>query len=220
MRVSAVIVAAGLGRRFGAAKQFALLRGKRVLDWSLEAFHSHPQVNEIILVLPDIDSKDDFRARYKKITAVVEGGERRQDSVARGFQAIYPGRSDIVLIHDGARPLPGHDLIGRIIGKALETGAAVPGLPLEDTVKEAGDEGVIRTLDRSKIFRIQTPQGFSYNLLKQALDGAAAEKFYGTDEAALVERLGEHVYLVEGDRKNIKITEPLDLKIAEAFLAD
>jgi len=220
MRVSAVIVAAGEGRRFGAVKQFALLRGKRVLDWSLEAFNAHPQVDEIVLVLPDVESKDEFRSRYRKITAVVEGGEHRQDSVSLGFRAIQPGRADIVLVHDGARPLAGHDLIGRVIGKAHEKGAAVPGLALDETVKEVGDEGFIRTLDRSRIFRVQTPQGFSYALLKLALEGAAAAKFYGTDEAALVERLGENVYLVEGDPRNIKITVPLDLKMAEAILAD
>ncbi len=219
-KVSAVIVAAGEGRRFGAAKQFELLRGRPVLDWSLEAFDAHPRVDEIILVLPDVGAKNESLAKYKKIAGVVQGGEKRQDSVVHGFRAIDARKAGIVLVHDGARPLAGQDLIGRIILAAQEKGAVIPALPLEETVKEAAGQGVIRTLDRTRIFRVQTPQGFSYPLLKRALESATAEKFYGTDEAALVERLGERVFIIDGDPKNIKITVPLDLKIAEAFLAD
>lgn len=219
-RVSAVIVAAGEGRRFGSAKQFALLRGKPVLEWSLETFNAHPGIDELILVLADAGLKKNFLGRYKKITAVVEGGEQRQDSVVGGFRAIDPRRAGIVLIHDGARPLAGKDLIERVIKETRQKGAVIPGLILDETVKEAANGEVLGTLDRTRLFRVQTPQGFTYPLLKRALDKANADHYYGTDEAALVERLGERVFIIAGDPENIKITLPRDLKMAEAFLAD
>ncbi len=219
-KVAAVIVAAGGGRRFGSAKQFALLQGKPVLDWSLETFNAHPGIDEIILVLPDVRSKKGFLARYEKIAAVVKGGEKRQDSVSLGFRAIEPRRASIVLVHDGARPLAGRDLIDRVIEQTRQKGAVIPGLLLDETIKEAAAGEVLGTLDRTRLFRVQTPQGFFYPLLKRALEKAKADHFYGTDEAALVERLGERVFVIDGDPRNIKITVPLDLKIAEAFLAD
>lgn len=219
-KVAAVIVAAGGGRRFGSAKQFALLQGKPVLDWSLETFNAHPGIDEIILVLPDVRSKKSFLARYEKIAAVVKGGEKRQDSVSLGFRAIEPRRASIVLVHDGARPLAGRDLVERVIEQTRQKGAVIPGLLLDETIKEADGGEVLGTLDRTRLFRVQTPQGFFYPLLKRALEKAKADHFYGTDEAALVERLGERVFVIDGDPRNIKITVPLDLKIAEAFLAD
>ncbi len=219
-KVSAVILAAGEGRRFGAAKQFALLRGKPVLDWSLEAFNEHPGIDEIVLVLADIGTKKNFVARYEKIKAVVKGGRQRQDSVNRGFQAIDPRAKGTVLIHDGARPLAGQELIGRIIERTREKGAVIPGLLMEETIKEGAAGEVLGTLDRTRLYRVQTPQGFSYSLLKRALKKAKADHFYGTDEASLVERLGERVFIVDGDPRNIKITVPQDLKMAEALLAD
>jgi 2-C-methyl-D-erythritol 4-phosphate cytidylyltransferase len=219
-KVSAVIVAAGEGKRFGSAKQFALLRGKPVLDWSLETFNDHPGVDEIILVVPDVRSKKSYPARYRKIAAVVKGGQRRQDSVSLGFRTIDPRRAGIVLVHDGARPLAGRNLIKRVIEQTRKKGAVVPGLVLDETIKEAASGEVLETLDRTRLFRVQTPQGFFYPLLARALEKASADHFYGTDEAALVERLGERVFIIDGDPRNIKITAPLDLKMAEALLAD
>jgi 2-C-methyl-D-erythritol 4-phosphate cytidylyltransferase len=219
-KVSAVIVAAGQGRRFGLAKQFVLLQGKPVLDWSLETFNAHPGVDEIILVVPDAESKKGSLAKYGKIAAVIQGGRQRQDSVLLGFRAIDPRQAGIVLVHDGARPLAGPDLVERVIEQTRKKGAVVPGLLLEETIKEAGGGEVLETLDRTRLFRVQTPQGFFYPLLAWALEKASADHFYGTDEAALVERLGERVFIIDGDPRNIKITVPLDLKIAEAFLAD
>jgi 2-C-methyl-D-erythritol 4-phosphate cytidylyltransferase len=219
-KVSAVIVAAGEGKRFGSAKQFALLRGKPVLDWSLETFNDHPGVDEIILVVPDVRSKKSYPARYRKIAAVVKGGQRRQDSVSLGFRTIDPRRAGIVLVHDGARPLAGRNLIKRVIEQTRKKGAVVPGLVLDETIKEAASGEVLETLDRTRLFRVQTPQGFFYPLLARALEKASADHFYGTDEAALVERLGERVFIIDGDPRNIKITVPLDLKMAEALLAD
>jgi len=217
-RVGAVIVAAGEGRRYGAAKQFAVLRGRSVLDWSLAAFEANPRVDSIVLVLARPAEGGTFAARYAKVAAVVRGGDRRQDSVANGVAGLKAEAADIVLVHDGARPLVTQDVIDRIIAAARETGAAVPGLPLEDTIKEAEAGRVIRTLDRGRLVRVQTPQGFACGLLLRALELARTEGVTGTDEAALVERLGVPVAVVAGDPRNLKITAPPDLAVAEAFL--
>jgi len=219
-RVSAIIVAAGEGRRFGSSKQFALLKGKAVLDWCLEKFEANKKVAEIILVLKDESLKGNYLGRYHKMAAVAKGGEKRQDSVFSGLKQLDPDKADIVLVHDGVRPLVDTQLINRVIAAAQEKGAAVPAIPVEDTVKLVEKKEVRETLDRKKLFRIQTPQGFSYRILKQALDKARKEKFYGTDEASLVERAGKRVAVVAGDPKNIKITNREDLRIAEGLLED
>jgi 2-C-methyl-D-erythritol 4-phosphate cytidylyltransferase len=219
-KVSAIVVAAGAGRRFGSAKQFALLRGKEVLEWSLEAIAGHPEVNEIILVLPAEESGARYRERWSKIAAVVPGGERRQDSVARGFARVEAAPAGLVLVHDGVRPLVSREVISRVIAKARETGAAVAAVPVEDTIKEAAGGFVVRTLERESLQRIQTPQAFRYEVLDEALRRAREDGYYGTDEAALVERTGHPVAVVPGDPRNIKITMSGDLKIAEAWLED
>ncbi len=218
--VAAIVVAAGEGRRFGSPKQFALLGGRRVLDWSLAAFEEHPRVAEIVLVLPDEALGPRFAAAFPKIQAVVRGGARRQDSVLAGFSMLDRHRTDIVLVHDGARPLVSEALIRRVVREAAAHGAAVPALPLEDTIKEAVDGRIVRTVDRSGLFRAQTPQGFAFDVLEEALRRAAADGFAGTDDASLVERLGRAVALVPGEPRNIKITTIEDLKWAEEFLDD
>lgn len=217
-RVAAIIVAAGSGRRFGSAKQFAPLRGRMLVEWCLSAFERHPGVSDIVLVLPPDELKREFRSATTKLRAVVEGGAERQDSVSRGFASVAPAGDGLVLVHDGARPLVSAELISRVIEAAGLTGAAVPGLALDETVKEVAESRVMRTLDRRGLARVQTPQGFSYPILKEALEAAARDYFRGTDEAMLVERLGRPVALVPGDPRNIKITTALDLKAAEAYL--
>lgn len=219
-RVSIIVVAAGQGRRFGSAKQGALLNEKSVLDWSLETFESHEGVDEVILVLREGAETKDYARRYGKIVSFARGGARRQDSVLSGFRQIDPEKAGVVLVHDGARPLVSGDLVSRIIEAVRERGAVVPALPLEDTVKLVEEQEVVQTLEREKIYRCQTPQGFFYATLKQALDQAKKDNFYATDEAALVERLGQKVWIVPGETRNIKITTPEDIKIAEAFLED
>jgi len=215
----AIIVAAGAGRRFGAAKQFALLKGRPLYEWSLKAFEGHEAVEGIILVLPAEGLGLRQPAPGGKLREVVAGGQERQDSVWNGFRCVPAGEDRVVLVHDGARPLVSPELISRVIRAAGEKGAAVPGLPIEDTIKEARGDAVWRTLDRASLVRVQTPQGFLYPWLGRALEEAASGGFTGTDEAMLVERAGKNVALVAGDLKNIKITTPLDLRIAEA-LAD
>ncbi len=217
---STIIVAAGEGRRFGGPKQFSLLRGKPVLDWALEKFETHEKVSEIILVLREKKGEERYLNRYKKLTAVVQGGDRRQESVLAGFNQIEPEKNKIVLIHDAVRPLVEKDLISRVIGGAEKHGAVIPAVPLEDTIKLVEEEKVVDTLERAKIYRVQTPQGFLYPLLEEALNKAKEDGFYGTDEASLVERIGREVLIVEGDDRNIKITSQEDLKIAEALLED
>ena len=218
--VYAIIVAAGEGKRFGFSKQFALLRGKSVLDRCLEKFEAHKKVAAVVLVLKDVTLKKKYLKRYKKVVAVAKGEKRRQDSVLSGFRQIDPEKAEIVLVHDGVRSLVSEELIDRVIEATLERGAAVPAIPVEDTIKLVEGKEVSQTLDRAKLFRIQTPQGFFYHLLKTALDKAKKENFYGTDEASLVERIGKKVSIVQGDPKNIKITTPEDLRIAEALLED
>ncbi len=219
-RVSVIVVAAGEGRRFGQPKQFARLKSKTVLDWALDAFEAHPDVNEVILVLNDDSKKKEYAEQYKKIVACAAGGKRRQDSVISGFRQIDPEKAGIVLVHDGVRPLVSQELIGRVIEGAREKGAVVPAIPLEDTIKLVNEQEVKQTLERKKIFRCQTPQGFSYSTLKEALDKAEGDGFFATDDATLVERTGQKVWIVQGDPGNIKITTPEDLKIAEAILED
>jgi 2-C-methyl-D-erythritol 4-phosphate cytidylyltransferase len=219
-KVTAIIVAAGEGRRFGSAKPFVLLRDRPVVEHSLAQFEAHPAIDDIILVLRKEAGGPDYRKRFAKIVAVVGGGTRRQDSVVRGFERLDCGPADIILVHDGVRPLVGRGLIDRVIAKTRECGAAIPAVPVEDTIKETAEGTVIRTLERGNLFRIQTPQGFFREVLERALLKARENGFYGTDEAALVERTGHPVAVVAGDVRNIKITSPADLKIAEAFLED
>lgn len=216
--VSAVIVAAGEGRRFGAPKQFALLGGKTVLEWCLRAFQAHERITGIVLVLDDEERSKPILNRYTKISAVTRGGQERQDSVYAGFLRLNAAAAPLVLVHDGARPLVEPALIDRVIDAALETGAAVPVLPIEETVKRIEGHRVVETVDRTKLFRVQTPQGFRYDVLKTALEKARQDGFYGTDEAALVERTGRPVKAVQGEAKNLKITTPEDIRVAETLL--
>lgn len=216
-RVSAIIVAAGEGQRFGSPKQFAPLGGKLVLEWCLEAFEAHTEVDEVVLVVKDVAKGKEYLQRYGKVSAVVRGGEKRQDSVLSGFRQLDPAQAEIVLIHDGVRPFVSGALISRVIQAARERGAAIPVIPVEDTIKIVEGKEVKRTPEREKLFRVQTPQGFLYSTLKKALDKASEEGFYGTDEASLVERTGEGVAVVRGDVRNIKVTTPGDLKMAEVF---
>jgi 2-C-methyl-D-erythritol 4-phosphate cytidylyltransferase len=217
-RTSAIIVAAGAGKRFGEPKQFAYMRGKPVLEWTLERFESHAEVDALVLVLPDEGDLKHYRMRYPKIVDIVRGGERRQDSVWQGFRLLSASTPEVVLVHDGARPLAGADLISRVIAAARANGAAIPVLAVDETIKEVREGRIVGTVDRTFLGRAQTPQGFRYDVLKKGLETARKDRFYGTDEAGLAERIGIAVAAVAGDPRNIKITTPVDLRIAEALL--
>lgn len=213
-----IVVAAGQSLRFGLNKLKAHIRGKSVLDRTIESLEYHSEVDEIILVINEEFPEQDYYKKYSKVTKVVEGGPKRQDSMTAGFREIVPDQESLVLIHDGARPLVEQALVSRIIKAAKERGAAVPVVPMQDTIKSVKEGRVIRTLDREELYRCQTPQGFRYSVLKPALEKALREGYSATDEASLVERIGSKVFIVPGDYTNIKITYPEDIKIAEAFL--
>lgn len=218
MHVSAIIAAGGRGLRFGDArpKQFLDLGGRPILQHSLDAFLACDEVSDVVVALPaDIaaDPPDYLRSGRKPIE-IVEGGERRQDSVANAFGRVV-ARADVVVIHDAARPLVTGDLIRRTIAAAVESGAAVAAIRQHDTVKRADESGVIvETLPREAIYLAQTPQAFLADVLRDGL----AVRGEATDEAGLVELAGHGVRLVEGEPRNLKITSPADLALAEHYL--
>jgi len=206
----------------GADKLFAPLGGVPLLVRALRAFQDSPLVDRIVLVL-SAGNLERGRALadacgVDKLTAACEGGPRRQDSVRLGLEALSAaGGCEWVLVHDGARPLVSAELIERGLAAARETGAAVPAVPLADTVKLAAADGTVeRTLDRSHLWAAQTPQVFRYDLLLRAHREVTAEV---TDDAAMLEALGLPVKLFEGSAANIKVTTPEDLRLAEALLA-
>lgn len=218
--LGAIIVAAGSGTRMGGIdKLFAPLAGRPVLAHTLRAFEDCPAVGRAVLVMSagDLDrGRDLVRARgFRKVAAVCAGGVRRQDSVRLGLEALGP--CGYVAVHDGGRPLVAPDLIARGLEAARETGAAVPTVPLADTIKEAAPDGtVLRTLDRSRLHAVQTPQVFRYDLLARAHRGVTSDV---TDDAAMLEALSLPVKLFPGDRRNLKITTPEDLDLAAALMA-
>lgn len=218
INVSVIIVAAGSGKRFGRPKQFVSLKGKPVLEWSLEKFSRHKQISQIILVVPKGSQINDIKQRYPKIMEIAEGGETRQESVAAGFKCLSLNPKDVVLVHDAARPLVSPGLIERVISAVIKSGAAIPLIPVEDTVKEMKDNRVLRTVERSHLYLAQTPQGFLFQLLQKTLKETADKKWIGTDEASLVEFMMEKIVGVQGEKSNIKITSAVDLKIAEGLI--
>ena len=221
MHVSAIIAAAGAGTRFGAdrPKQLVQLRGRPILLRSLDAFLACSAVDDVVVALSRelaADPPEYLRSGAKPVE-VVAGGARRQESVANAFARVSTG-ADIVVVHDAARPLVTDDLIRRTVDAAARFGAAIAALPARDTVKLSDLDGTIRgTLPRQEIFLAQTPQAFRAGVLREALAlGAAGGD--ATDEAMLAERAGHRVRLVSGDPRNIKITTPDDLAMAESFL--
>ena len=221
-----IIPAAGLGLRMGEKrpKQFLEINGTPILASTLRTFQDCEAVDKVIVVAPEEDvetCRRDIVERYRldKVVAVIPGGERRQDSVYSGLEAA--GREiALVVIHDGVRPLVERKLIEEVLLAAKACGAAVAGLPARETVKEADTRArVIRTLERSGIWLIQTPQAFSSTLIWEAHERARQEGWpEATDDAALVERIGAPVQIVHGSEKNIKVTTPFDLELARFLL--
>ncbi len=216
MFVTAIIAAGGRGLRLGAArpKQLLVLGGRPILERSVEAFLAHPSIDEVVVALPSDLAEDPpaYLTTARKPLRVVAGGARRRDSVANAFLAAAAS-SDLILVHDAARPFVSADLIQRTIDAAAEHGAALAALEALDAVKRADGDRVRETLDRTTVYLAQTPQGFRRDVLRDALRSEAD----AADEAELAERAGYPVRLVEGDAVNIKITTPADLQIAEAI---
>jgi len=217
---SGLIPAAGRGERFGKgqSKVFIEVAGWPLIAYTLLAFQECPDISEIVLVVreDDLARAEDLRELAPKITAIVQGGTERTESVRRGLKHV---RGELVAVHDGVRPLVTSELISRTVRAAAEHGAAVAAVPATDTIKEAGDDNfVLRTPDRSRLWLIQTPQTFRTDLLRWAYDAAARDRVTATDDAALVERIGEPVKLVMGSYDNIKVTRPEDVAFLEAKL--
>ena len=240
MKVVVIIPAAGLGTRMTSApsakgkkpvasKQFTELGGTPILIHTLRKFAASPEISEICIALRKNEISG-FRARLEKDAKdilqkefnLVEGGEHRQQSVANAMAAVSASPDDIVLVHDAVRPFVTEEIIQDVVRAAQKYGAAIAGLPAVDTVKqvERTAEGAVitATVPRERVVMAQTPQGFRYDVLKKAFDEATADGFIGTDEAALVERSGHEVAVVMGSPRNIKITMPADLELAEFYL--
>lgn len=224
-KASAVIVAAGKGSRMKTDinKQYLLLDNKPVLAHTIEAFERSELISEIIVVI-NKDDRELFAGsvikpyNFSKITSVVVGGADRQASVYNGL-CYVKASSDIVVVHDGARPLVTEDIIHRTIDAALVYGAACAGVPVKDTIKKVGKDFTVEyTPDRSELWAIQTPQAFRREILVSAHQNAACDGFRGTDDSVLAERLGYRVRMVMGSYTNIKITTAEDLVLAEAIL--
>lgn len=222
MNVIALIPAAGAGKRMGGErnKQYFEVGGRPILVHTLEVFDRCDAISEVYLIVPEDDCAFACEIidgmRFSKSIKVIPGGKERQDSVRNGLNSIY--KCDMVMIHDGVRPFVTEDIINMAIEETNKYGATTVAVPAKDTIKSVdGDGFVIETLERKKLWQIQTPQTFRYEIIKEAFDRAYADGFYGTDDAALVERLGYKVKIVEGSYQNIKITTPEDMVIAEAI---
>jgi 2-C-methyl-D-erythritol 4-phosphate cytidylyltransferase len=233
MKVIVIIPAAGLGTRMApagkqtASKQFLEINGVPIVFHTLRVFARNRQVSQIVVALRRSEMERFGRQLEKEGMAgkveMVEGGEHRQQSVGNALAHIKAAADDVVLVHDAVRPFVDDEIIAGVVREAEKHGAAIAGLPASDTIKqvERAAEGAIitSTIPRERVVQAQTPQGFRYELIQRAFASAAEDGFLGTDEASLVERLGESVWVVMGSPRNIKITTPADLELA-AFLME
>jgi 2-C-methyl-D-erythritol 4-phosphate cytidylyltransferase len=223
MKTLAILVAAGRGERMGATRPKAFLDvgDKPMLAHAADAFAAAPSVDAVVAVVPEADvaAARHLLAGTAKLHGVVAGGARRQDSVLEGMKQAPDGFDGIVLVHDAARPFVDVALIESVIAAAQAHGAALPVLPLTDTVKRVRDGRVVETLDRAELGGAQTPQGFRFGLLTRAYEDAFQARVPLTDEAMAVERIGAPVAAVPGSARNRKLTTPEDLAWARALLA-
>ena len=217
--LSAIILAAGRGKRLGAriSKPLVKINNKPLINYSLQAFNKHPGIDEIIVVYAQKNKKQIVKAinncSFKKIKSFVVGGPRRQDSVYNGLKKVSK-KSAWVLIHDSARPFIDKTSISKVIKEAAKTGAAILGVPVKATIKSAFSSGIVnKTIDRSNLWEIQTPQVFRKMLIARAYEKYLKENV--TDDASLVEKLGRKVKIVEGSYENIKVTTKADILFAQ-----
>ncbi len=220
----AIIVAAGAGRRMGGgrAKQFREISGIPIIIHTLRRFDECETINASVVVLPR-DECEEFRALaerhgLRKPSRAVAGGETRGASVLRGLQALASDEIEIVAVHDGVRPFVKAEEIDRTVREAEVFGAAILAIPSTDTVKEVEGGRVLRTLERARVWRAQTPQCFRFDLLRRAYELESPDGLDATDDSALVERAGATVRVVEGGAHNIKITTPQDFALAGILL--
>jgi len=218
----AVIVAAGSATRMrGTDKVCAPLCGKPVIAHALQAFQDCNSIDEIVIVTrPELmEYMLKYCDMFSKVKTVVTGGEAREDSVRNGLKALSPQMA-MVAVHDAARPLVTPELIDRTVWAAGEHGAAVPAIEVKDTIKVEQSGMVLATPNRSTLRAVQTPQTFDVDLLRGALAKAVKDRLIITDDSSAVEYLGVDVKIVHGDERNLKITTPLDLKIAELLMGE
>ena len=219
-----VIVAAGTGSRMnmGINKQFIKLEGKEIIAYTIEKFYNNSNIEDIVVVVKEDESeffKKEILDKYNfKNIKIAYGGKERQDSVYNGLK-LLDEKCDVVLIHDGARPFVSDKIIDKSIEEAKEHKAIVVGVPVKDTIKVIdNDKNIVDTPNRSVLWAVQTPQTFDDNILIDAYKDAIKNKFYGTDDAMLVERIGYKVKMLEGSYNNIKITTQEDLNVGSQIL--
>ena len=222
--VGVVIVAAGSGTRVGGEelKQFRWVAGKPMLLHSVQTFMAHPEVGMVVCVLPQRYAGDPppwlFQCDVDRLMVSV-GGRTRSESVANGLDDL-PDEAGIVLIHDAARPLVGMETIDRVIAEARAGRGVVAAMPVVDTLKQVGSDGVVhQTVNRDGLWRAQTPQGFPRRMIVDAHRRARAERIDATDDAALCERLGLDVRVVRGSERALKVTDEGDFARVEALFA-
>ncbi|HOP86329.1 MAG TPA: 2-C-methyl-D-erythritol 4-phosphate cytidylyltransferase [Syntrophorhabdaceae bacterium] len=227
MRIIAIVLAGGAGKRMGAPtnKQFLLLDNKPIIAHTLQVFEECKPVDGVYLVvnqkdLPVIQEEILEQYRFNKVIKLVIGGRLRQDSVKNGLDAIE-NPCDIVIIHDGARPFITPSFIEKGIYLMEMFDAIIPALPVKETIKVISKEGfVLKTLDRDSLWQVQTPQTFKYELIVKAYREGMAKKLYGYDDATFIESIGKKIKVIEGSPYNIKITTPEDLIMARGILSE
>lgn len=221
MNIGVIIASAGQSKRLGHNKVLMDLNGKPVLLFSLEKFLKLDSISELVIVIRPQD-EGEVRSLLAKVgfnypfIKIIYGGKERQDSVYIGLKALTS--SDIVVVHDGARPFVSFELIYRLIKEAEVYSAVIPALPVKETIKIVKDGYVESTPKRELLWSVQTPQVFRYEVLVEAYEKAYRDGFYGTDDASLVERLGYKVKVIEGEYTNLKITTREDLLLAHRYL--
>ena len=221
---SVIVVAAGNARRMqGIDKIMTPIGGAPILARTLSVFQSNDNISEIVVVtrsdlLKDVESICKAN-KLNKVTAVVAGGAERVDSVREGLRAVRQD-AQLIAIHDGARPFLSQQVLNEVLHQAAATGAAAPAIAVSDTIKQVNEQGhVYATVDRSSLRAIQTPQVFQADLIRAAIEKACKDNAAVTDDCSAVERLGMTVVLTKGDVKNIKVTTPFDLIIANAIVS-
>jgi 2-C-methyl-D-erythritol 4-phosphate cytidylyltransferase len=223
MKTAVIIPAAGVGKRLPGkiAKQFLEIHGKPVICWTVNRFLSLESISTGILVvhLNELERTRQLFAddqNFRKKFSIIVGGDHRQESVFNGLARLSDD-TEIVLVHDGVRPLISQEIITESIRVAADRGACITAVPVKDTVKRVHENQVLETIPREQVWQVQTPQAFRYDILYQAHQQAKQMKYFATDEAALLEWLGIPVSVIRGDYRNVKITTREDMIIAESF---
>jgi 2-C-methyl-D-erythritol 4-phosphate cytidylyltransferase len=221
--VLALIPTAGSGKRMGSElpKQFLEIRGKPILIYTLEKFDRCTVIDDVILIVPSdhVGLAEEAIAKWhvEKVHDVIAGGKERQDSVQNGLDRLSD-RVEIVVVHDGVRPFVSVEKISETVASVRQWGGAIMALPAKETMKKATCGWVEETLDRNSIWSVQTPQGFRADWILKGYQKARESGYRATDDAALIERLGYRVAIVMGEEKNIKITTPDDIRLAEMYV--